>query len=141
VFDVTGDDEAFAGAALEFAAGMFEGEMAADDEDHLFVRVGVTGADPALFHFVADEHHVLRVAHDLAAKAGFGRAHDGVVGRCQFDGVHGVLGRRRVEVSAGFALSRIVLRPAFCGQGGDGICDYGENSPNKPEYVIDKRLS
>ena len=80
VLDAAGDEEAVAGVGVEGAAGMLEADAAADDVDHLLVRVAVLGADPALLHGVADQHHRGAVGHDLALEAGFGRAHCLVVG-------------------------------------------------------------
>ena len=85
---VAGDDEAVAGLELELTAGVLESEMAAYDVDHLFVGMLVLDADPALFHLVAYEHEVFGVAHDLAAEAGFGGGHAGVLGGGNFDGIH-----------------------------------------------------
>jgi len=79
VVGVAGDDDAFAGAHLELAAGVLEGDMTAGDVEQLFVRMLVLRADPALFQLVADEHEVLGVAHDLAAEAGFGGGHSCVL--------------------------------------------------------------
>ena len=81
VLDVAGDEEAVAGAGEEDAAGVFEADAAAEDVDHLFVGMAVAGADPAGGHGVADEHDCGARRHDLAAQAGFGRGHGGVVGR------------------------------------------------------------
>src|SRR5271155_1811020 len=65
MFDITWNQEAISRGCLEDPAGMLEGEMAADDIHHLFVRMAVPRADPTLLHPVPDEHHTRAIGHDL----------------------------------------------------------------------------
>lgn len=86
MLDVAGDDEAVAREGVDLPGRGLEDDVAAEDVDHLLVGVGVAGADPALFHAMADEHHVFGIRHDLAAEAGLGNGHGGVLRWRDFDG-------------------------------------------------------
>lgn len=81
VFDVARDEEAVASAGFDGASGMGEGDVAADDVDHLLMRMTMASSDPAPGHGVAHQHHGWTIGHDLAAEARLGRGHVFIIRR------------------------------------------------------------
>ena len=76
------DNDAIAGAHLPAFALSLKKDVAADDIDHLMMRMAVARALPTLFKGVAHEHEMGVVGKHLAQHAGLGRGDFGCVGCC-----------------------------------------------------------
>lgn len=75
-----GHKEGISRLRLESAAGVLEDEMAADDVDHLLMRMTMASAFPALAHAMPHQHHARAVGHHLTTQPLFGSCHCAVVG-------------------------------------------------------------
>jgi hypothetical protein len=73
--DVARYQEAIPGLRLKNSARIFKSEMAANNINHLFVRMAVLCADPTLLHPMPHQHHVRTPGHDLPAEPWLGVRH------------------------------------------------------------------
>src|SRR6185312_8716061 len=82
----SGYEKTVAPLYFERAAWMLKADVAADDVNHLFMRVAVPCTHPSFRHRVADQHHGGAVGHHLPFQTGLGRGHCLVVRGEDFNG-------------------------------------------------------